>query len=1056
MDRQEIIAAFLIQIKQANKEFTKKEHFKDLLHRLFPKTNEVQNIIDSISAGSEATILNIPRNNKIRRGSADTMFNKVIIEFENDLSKTYKHAKEQLAGYLLGQFNSGEGYNYTLIASDFIHWKVVAPKLEDVEKLEILNEEELELQEDVDASFTLTEHNADDFYFWLDRFLFKEEEQKATLKRIETTFGHNSNTFIECFRQIKMVFDDAKKFGEVQVSYEQWNKFLSIAYGSFDASTDTFVIHTYLSVFSKILAYGILSNDDFIDDEEMEGILNGNIFYRYNLKEFVDNDFFHWVHRPRYFVKLKKVFRLITQEVSNFNFNDVDEDVLKGVYQELIDIDTRHALGEYYTPDWLCERILSELPIKPFQKILDPSCGSGSFLRASIKTIKTNHPQLEASEINQMIYGIDIHPLSVQIAKTTVLISLGKSVAKSKTPIRINVILANTLLAPEGVETLFGGEFKLNIDRDDYVVNTQILNDVNLFDEALQVCDDLAARSKNEVNINRKVFETILQRQTKFIGTNKVVIDGFYTIYKGLKKVKENNRDSIWKFIIQNLYKPYFLNKTFDFVIGNPPWFTFSSIKNEEYQNVLNALAEKYSVKPERTANFPHLEIAAIFLAYCSQYFLKEGGQIMFVLPRSFMSADHHENTRAGMAKGFQITQIWDLDKVSPLFRVPSCVIIAQKADEKTKRSLPSKGVKGLSFEGRLKEHNCNYETASKRLDENRVKWYYSKHGKSSAFANQKRNSKKINPYKKEFKQGATIVPRAFYFIALNQQMPPDFEDRILNIKTADDIQINAKKPWKGITLKNRIESQFIFKTALSNNIVPFALINTCLVALPIIIENDEQFGGRAMKLYSADDLLQQGFLESSRWFANVERIWDIHKTERNAKMTAYDYINWQNKLLSQHLDKPYLVLYNASAKDANATVVVREEIDLEFIVESKAYVFYTNNKTEAYYLTAILNSSIPNLIIKDFQTRGLFGARDIHKKILDVYFPKFDDKKSLHTELAELSKTAHEKAKIYFKTTPPPKNPSPYELGRIRLDIKVHLEQELLKIDELVEKVLK
>ena len=105
---------------------------------------------------------------------------------------------------------------------------------------------------------------------------------------------------------------------------------------------------------------------------------------------------------------------------------------------------------------------------------------------------------------------------------------------------------------------------------------------------------------------------------------------------------------------MQNLYKPYFLADKFDYVIGNPPWFTYSSIKNEEYQNILNDLAENYEVKPVKVANFPHLEIAAIFLAYCSNYFLKEKGTTAFVLPRSFFSADHHDNTRSGKANGFK------------------------------------------------------------------------------------------------------------------------------------------------------------------------------------------------------------------------------------------------------------------------------------------------------------------------------------------------------------------------------------------------------------------
>ena len=61
MTKTELIKDYLQKVKSANKEFTKKEHFKDLLHRLYHGEKEIETIIDAISAGSEKTILNIPR-----------------------------------------------------------------------------------------------------------------------------------------------------------------------------------------------------------------------------------------------------------------------------------------------------------------------------------------------------------------------------------------------------------------------------------------------------------------------------------------------------------------------------------------------------------------------------------------------------------------------------------------------------------------------------------------------------------------------------------------------------------------------------------------------------------------------------------------------------------------------------------------------------------------------------------------------------------------------------------------------------------------------------------
>ncbi|NUM31220.1 MAG: N-6 DNA methylase [Bacteroidetes bacterium] len=1048
-----LIESYFKKVKTANKELTKKEAFKDLLNRLYAGDKEIEKIIDSISAGAEHTVINIPRKDKLHRGSADTLYNKIIIEFENDLKTSLKHAKEQLAGYLLGQFKSGEGYNYTLIVSDCINWKVFAPDVSQLEVLESLKEDELILNEVSSASFKLTENNAEDFFYWIDRFLFKEEKQKATLKRIEESFGYQSHVFIESFRNLTKHFNEAKKYGDVQVSFEQWKKFLSIAYGTFDASESNFLIHTYLSAFSKMLAYSVVSNDDYIEEDELKGIIIGSIFSKHNIQNFIDNDFFHWIGSERNFRGLKKVFRLIAQEISTYDFNKVDEDILKGVYQELIDLDTRHALGEYYTPDWLCEKIVNEFEFKTTDKILDPACGSGSFLRAAIHRIKELNPQISVEELNNNIYGIDIHPLSVQIAKTTMLLALGKEITKARKPIHINIILANTLLAPEGVKNLFGDEFIMQIDKEKLWLNTQVFEDVQLFDQALDVCEDLAEQTMNMKLESKKTFENNLRQRYKNGGLVSQVINSFYKIYESLKKVKENGRDSIWKFIVQNLYKPYFFNKKFDYVIGNPPWFTYSSIKNEEYQNQLSQLAIDYRVKPISSKNFPHLEIAAIFMSYCSSYFLKENGKIAFVLPRSFLSADHHDNTRKGIAKGFKLTQLWDLMKVSPLFRIPSCVFFAEKFEAKKKST--KHGINGVSFAGRLPSHNCNLSTANPRLKEEKNKWFYIKQGKSTAFSTQKNLLQtNVNPYKSLFKQGATIVPRAFYFIQLTQDFPDDWDSRIINFKTSDDIQKDAKSPWKGMSFEGKIESRFVFRTALSKSILPFALHEPDLVILPVSIESNE-YNEKKIKLHTAKELLQEGYSYASKWFSNAERIWNMLKTEKSKSMTNINRLDFQRGITEQNLNAPYLVLYNASAKNANATIVKREHFDLEFIVESVSYVFYTDKLNEAYYLTAILNSTTPNLMMKDFQARGLFGVRHVHKKILDIYFPKFNDNDEIHLQLAKLSKTACIKAAAFLKTIDKSKKIEGLTLGKLRIDIKAKLSKELKEIDNLVNEII-
>ena len=211
-DKTDLIRQYLLKVKTANKELTKKEAFKDLLNRLYSADLDILSVIDRMSLGAEAAVVNIPRKDGLHRGSADTLYSRIIIEFENDLKISLKHAKEQLAGYLLGQFKSGEGYHFTLIASDLITWRVFAPDVSCLDRLDSLREDELVLNEIESAAMILTEDNAEDFYYWIDRFLFQEEKQKATLKRIEEAFGYQSSVFIECYRIFTAWFREAQRY----------------------------------------------------------------------------------------------------------------------------------------------------------------------------------------------------------------------------------------------------------------------------------------------------------------------------------------------------------------------------------------------------------------------------------------------------------------------------------------------------------------------------------------------------------------------------------------------------------------------------------------------------------------------------------------------------------------------------------------------------------------------------------------------------------------------------------------------------------------------------
>lgn len=93
---------------------------------------------------------------------------------------------------------------------------------------------------------------------------------------------------------------------------------------------------------------------------------------------------------------------------------------------------------------------------------------------------------------------------------------------------------------------------------------------------------------------------------------------------------------------------------------------------------------------------------------------------------------------------------------------------------------------------------------------------------------------------------------------------------------------------------------------------------------------------------------------------------------------------------------------------------------------------------------------------MKYYQSKGLYGARDVHKKILDIYFPKFNEKDKNHLQLAKLSQTAHGIAAKFIKNKPPQYKLTAIHLGRLRIGIKKHLVKEIEAIDKIVKKIIK
>jgi SAM-dependent methyltransferase len=107
-------------------------------------------------------------------------------------------------------------------------------------------------------------------------------------------------------------------------------------------------------------------------------------------------------------------------------------------------------LDEYYTSDWLAARIVRGLLEKqPKASVLDPACGSGTFLYQTVRQKRTllGNSAETLAHIQDAVVGIDVHLLAVIVAKTNYVLALGDLLRKRQG--RIPIYLANAILLPK-------------------------------------------------------------------------------------------------------------------------------------------------------------------------------------------------------------------------------------------------------------------------------------------------------------------------------------------------------------------------------------------------------------------------------------------------------------------------------------------------------------------------------------------------------------------------------------------------------------------------------
>lgn len=84
---------------------------------------------------------------------------------------------------------------------------------------------------------------------------------------------------------------------------------------------------------------------------------------------------------------LSRAIEWTMYQVARYDFTTIRGDLLNGIYERFLDPSQRKQLGEYYTPASIARYMIDELPLVSGQRILDPACGSGTFLIAAYERL---------------------------------------------------------------------------------------------------------------------------------------------------------------------------------------------------------------------------------------------------------------------------------------------------------------------------------------------------------------------------------------------------------------------------------------------------------------------------------------------------------------------------------------------------------------------------------------------------------------------------------------------------------------------------------------------
>ena len=503
------------------------------------------------------------------------------------------------------------------------------------------------------------------------------------------------------FEQWRLFFSEAtdyKEWAERIESKPEFRAFVASLWTReeikhLEAAKVFFVLHTYYALLIKLVAslaaarfaggekpplnvWASKSSEELLKSlHRMEN--EGYPFNQYGIRNFLEGDFFGW-YLAAWNEDIEDAARRLIMRLGEYDPGTLElapentRDLLKKLYHYLLPREIRHDLGEYYTPDWLAERLIhqtlgSDLG-DPHKRVLDPACGSGTFLVILIKHIRQKAKELKMGPtqtldlIRKNIVGFDLNPLAVIAARTNYLLALGDLLKETKRlapeGIDIPIYQCDSILTPSaGTELLDHGLYKIKTS-----VGLFEVPEVFATKERMEALSNLLDECVESGSGEEAFFDRLSKSADIFsseLSRDKATLINLYNRLAELHREGLNGR---WARIIKNSFAPLF-QEPFNFVVGNPPWINWESLP-DKYREDSKKLWIHYGL-------FPHAGMDTILgkgkkdismlMTYVSiDKYLVNRGKLGFVLTQSLFKT-------SGAGQGFRRFLLPDQTPIRPI-----------------------------------------------------------------------------------------------------------------------------------------------------------------------------------------------------------------------------------------------------------------------------------------------------------------------------------------------------------------------------------------------------